>query len=443
VNAEPESVGPGKFPGLSPAARTALAAAFVFLAVGGALGGGRMLGLSVRTGSLQTVPRVWAEAHANSQIVGAFGLAFIALGWTMLPATKNVTVDAGGQVSLAVGCLVLGSLIHGVCHVLQHSIAPDRLLMGSLTGSFMEVIGWGLFVAALGRLVRTVSDENQARFEKCVLVGAVWFVVGMLLVVLVRLIWVAGTWMVEVPPSLKFGLRHLQLTAGSFLMAAGLAQPVFRGWPDNPGWRPPHLFQSMLWAATFGAFLLCVSTPWVAPRQPLWVSAVLGAGAACVAWTTFAWFLSLRSLAGSAKRHDRSVPSPWRGLWMVPSWWLVISTAGNLGLILWMMAKGQGPSDEWFQVMFHAFALGYVVPVILLVSRSGGILPWGRWTAVALVALSVGVLLYVIGYPWLLWTGGQVARWMAGAGGAVMAVSLLLLSIGGLRCLLTADTPGC
>jgi hypothetical protein len=431
------------FPGLSPAARWALVAAFLFLAVGGALGGGRMLARSARTGSLQTVPRVWAEAHANNQIAGAFGLAFIALAWTILPATKKATVEAGGQVSLAAGCLILGTIIHGVCHVLQHSLAPDRLLMGSLTGSFMEIIGWGLFVAALGRLVRIVSEESQARFEKCVLVGAVWFVVGMLLVVLVRLIWVAGTWVVEVPPSLKYGLRHMQLTAGAFLMAAGLAQPVFRGWPNEDGWRPPHLFQSMLWAATFGAFLVSVATPWVAPLQPAWVSALLGAGAACVAWTTISWFLSLRSLAGSARRHDRIIPSPWRGLWMIPSVWLLVSTAGNVGLIVWMIAKGQAPSDEWFQVVFHAFALGYVVPVILLVSRGSGILSWGRWTAVGLVALCAGVLLYVVGYPWLFWTGGEVPRGLTGVGGIVLAVSLLFLSVRSIWLLLTADKPGC
>jgi hypothetical protein len=420
----------------------ALVAAFLFLAVGGALGGGRMLARSVRTGSLQTVPRVWAEAHANSQVAGALGLAFVALAWTILPAAKKATGEAGGQTSLAVGCLVIGAVIHGVCHVLQHTIAPDRLLMGSLTGSFMEIIGWGLFVAALGRLVRTVPEENQARFEKCVLVGAVWFVVAMLLVVLVRLIWVAGTWMVEVPPSLKFGLRHMQLTAGAFLMAAGLAQPVFRGWPGDTGWQAPHLSQSMLWAAIFGAFLLSVGTPWVGGLQPLWVSLTLGAAAVCIAWTTIAWFLSLGALRRSAKRHGRSVPSPWRGLWGTAAGWLLLSTAGNVGLIVWMIAKGQAPADEWFQAVFHAFALGYAVPVILLVARATGILPWGRWTAIGLAVLSVGLLLYVVGYPWLLWTGGEIPRGMTGAGGAVMVVSLLLVSAQAIRNTLTAGRSG-
>jgi len=416
--------------------------AFLLIAVGGSLAGGRMLVRSIDTGSLQTVPRVWAEAHANSQVVGVMGILFAVLAWTILPAAKRVDLRCDGQMSLAVGCLALGAVIHAIAHPLQARFAPDRLLIGSLTGNFMEVIGWGLFIATLARLVRIVPEREQARYEKSILAGAIWFAVGLVLVILVRLIWLAGTLVVSVHPRINYGLRHLQLMSGSFLMAAGLAQIVFRGGPEDGTWHPPHLSQSMLWAATFGAFLISVGTPWVGAAAPSWVTWILGAAAVLVAWTTIAYLLSLRGLLRRARNGGRECVSPWRGLWALPSAWLVVATAGNVGLIVWMVVEKAPPTEEWVQIVVHAFALGYLLPTIVLTARGAGVLFRGRSAGGAIAGLSAGLVLYLVGYPWVMGQGGAASRWTAGAGGALIVLSTLLLSIQGLRSLFTKDRRG-
>jgi hypothetical protein len=107
-----------------------------------------------------------------------------------------------------------------------------------------------------------------------------------------------------------------------------------------------------------------------------------------------------------------------------------------------MIRGGGAASDAWYQVVIHAFALGYVLPTLVLVSKRTGILFSGRSVGFGIVGLGIGLALYAAGYPWLLETGGTVPRWLTGAGGVLLAVSPFILAVQAFRGLFTAGRSG-
>jgi hypothetical protein len=424
-------------------ARVAMAVSLLHLLLGAALAGVLMLFEVVRGGSVQAIPRVWAEAHANSQIVGVLGLAVVALACTILPRVKGIDLSKEGWASLSISCLIVGSVMHALCHGLQETLWPDQMLLGSLTASFVQVIGWGYFVVLLLLILRDIPKERQKRFEKCILVGAVWFGAGMALVILVRLMWLANVWVVSIHPRANFGLRYLQIMAGAFLMVVGLSQPVFRGWPKDAAWRPRLLPQSTLWGIILAAFLVSVASPWAGVLEPGWVPGILTAAAVLNIVAVASYLISQTSLTRRVRQWDEETVSPWRGPWIGPSVWLALSGLGTGALVL-CMAWWKVPFQEaWFHVVVHAFVLGFLFPQILLTFRHFGLLwRWGQ-IGTGLTFLYIGLVLFMVGYPWMLWYPGSLAQWVVYAGAGLEGAAVFLLALTGLVDLISGGKEGC
>jgi len=424
-------------------ARAALVIALFHLAVGGAAAGGLLAARVAATGTAQTIPRIWAESHANSQIIGIIGLAVVALASSLLPRVKRAELRLENRLSLAVSCLVVGSVMHPVCHGLQERFWPDYLLMGSLTANFVELVGWAYFVAVFYIFLRSLPEDRQARFEKSFFIGAVWFGVGLAMVVLVRIMWLASAWVVSIHPRIHLSVRHLQLMTGAFLMVAGLAHPVHRGWPRHPDWRAPLLPESMLWSAILAAFLVSIASPLVGRFAPDWIPYTLLAAAVLDLWAVGVYVLCLTRLGHRAKRESVPTPSVWRGVWASSTVWLLLSMAGTAAAILWMVSRNESVSSAWLQLLVHAFALGFAVPTLVLTFRHIGCLWRGRHVGKALWILSAGLALYVFGFPWMLSDPGSPGRWMVAAGAAGEALAALFLAGQGALDLFPRRKPGC
>lgn len=455
----------------SVAVRVALFFAYFHLLVAAA-SGFVMFRSAVVHGTFQALALQWASTHGHSLIFGWLGMVSVALTYRVLPQTKGIGFTKSDRSSIAISCMGSGGVVHLLCLPLSVWLSPFAILHVRMTAGLLQVVGYGIFCWDLWIFVRGIPEERVARFEKMVLLGSIWFLVGLVTEVLLWLFFEASAIAVSLEPQSFFILRHLELEGGLLLMFLGLAQPIYRYPPpdtDPDGWVPP-ISQWTLWGIILAVFALNVTS--LGPGEvEAWVStfaAALSLGPQtaktaaesmtrsipfCIPLTVglevlalAAYFAGLFRLRKTGREVNITVPSPFSGPRLLINAWLITSHGGFFILAIGVFLHGVSPSRLGVLAMTHLFGIGFFTTLALYLIALYRVLPFERirWLFQTLWGtIQVGLILFLISLSQSLPSAQMTQRsgfatGCAFVGGGALALSLAAFAIWGM----TLTLPG-
>jgi hypothetical protein len=446
--------------------RVAFFFAFSHLLAAAAAIGFVMVRSALLHGTFQTLPLQWASTHGHSLIFGWLGMASVALTYRVLPQAKGVGFTKSDRAAIAISCMGFGSVVHLLCLPLSAWVSPFVVLHVRMTAGLLQVAGYGIFCWDLWGFVRGIPEERVARFEKMVLLGGIWFLVGLLTEVLLWLFSEASAIAIGLEPQSFFVLRHLELEGGLLLMFLGLVQPIYRYPPPEAeaDWWVPPISQWTMWGIILAVFALNVTS--VGPDEAeAWVSTlapVLSLGPqtaksaaesinrsipfciplaigleALALGTYFAGLLRIRRIGREVKV---TVPSPFSGPRLLINAWLIAAHGGFFILAMGVFFHGGTLSRLGSAMLTHLFGVGFFTTLALYLMRlyrapAFERIPWlfqALWGTAQLGLVLFLVSLSVSRLSTQMGPGSGFATGCAFAGAGALALCLAVFAVWGM-----------